>query len=283
MSNSAYWKGQYNTLMANQPKSSGSYYNQSFVDRMNEARSEVDGLTNERDSYEARANQSKDEYDAFSGTMRNYSDVYKNAENEFGVANAKNDYEKSKKALAMTQSALDALPSSINASSNRVLTQSQREARYNAMADKYNAIATSQTNQSSMYEQVWKNARENQSAYAKAEVASQYAKLGDYSNAWILAMNEYNNAANRLQSAKLNSSTLTADYRLWQSRQWANSYNVWYTNLNNALTRYLEELSNERAELLYRKESSTEEIKAKYMSGLGDKIRNNWFRINENR
>lgn len=252
MSSSAYWDSQYKNLMANRPPSSDSYYNQSFVDRMNEAQKDIDNLVSEKDKSWSAMNQKKDEYDAFSGSMREYNDVYNESKAKFGVEESQDTYEKSKKALALAQSTLDALPSTINASSNRVLTQSQREARYNALADRATRQIGIMTQQNSMYEQAWKNARENQATYAKAEMASQYAKLGDFNNAWISAMNEYDNAVRRIENAKVNLNLIRNDYRMWQTRQWSQANTVWYNKLNNALSRYVQALNTEHT--LYRLE-----------------------------
>ena len=252
MSSSSYWNSQYKNLMANRPPSSDSYYNQSFVDRMNEAQRDIDNLVSEKDKSWSAMNQKKDEYDAFSGSMREYNDIYNESKAKFGVEEGRATYEKSKKALALAQSTLDALPSTINASSNRVLTQSQREARYNALADRATRQIGIMTQQNSMYEQAWKNARENQATYAKAEMASQYAKLGDFNNAWISAMNEYDNAVRRIENAKVNLNLVRNDYRMWQTRQWSQANTIWYNKLNNALSRYVQALNTEHT--LYRLE-----------------------------
>lgn len=252
MSSSAYWDSQYKNLMANRPPSSDSYYNQSFVDRMNEAQRDIDNLVSEKDKSWSAMNQKKDEYDAFSGSMREYNDVYNDSKAKFGVEESQDTYEKSKKALALAQSTLDALPSTINASSNRVLTQSQREARYNALADRATRQIGIMTQQNTMYEQAWKNARENQATYAKAEMASQYAKLGNFNNAWISAMNEYDNAVRRIENAKVNLNLVRNDYRMWQTRQWSQANTIWYNQLNNALSRYVQALNTEHT--LYRLE-----------------------------
>lgn len=252
MSSSSYWDSQYKNLMANRPPSSDSYYNQSFVDRMNEAQRDIDNLVSEKDKSWSAMNQKKDEYDAFSGSMREYNDIYNESKSKFGVEEGQETYEKSKKALALAQSTLDALPSTINASSNRVLTQSQREARYNALADRATRQIGIMTQQNSMYEQAWKNARENQATYAKAEMASQYAKLGNFNNAWISAMNEYDNAVRRIENAKVNLNLVRNDYRMWQTRQWSQANTVWYNQLNNALSRYVQALNTEHT--LYRLE-----------------------------
>lgn len=252
MSSSSYWDSQYKNLMANRPPSSDSYYNQSFVDRMNEAQRDIDNLVSEKDKSWSAMNQKKDEYDAFSGSMREYNDIYNESKSKFGVEEGQETYEKSKKALALAQSTLDALPSTINASSNRVLTQSQREARYNALADRATRQIGIMTQQNSMYEQAWKNARENQATYAKAEMASQYAKLGNFNNAWISAMNEYDNAVRRIENAKVNLNLVRNDYRMWQTRQWSQANTIWYNKLNNALSRYVQALNTEH--MLYRLE-----------------------------
>ena len=252
MSSSSYWDSQYKNLMANRPPSSDSYYNQSFVDRMNESQRDIDNLVSEKDKSWSAMNQKKDEYDAFSGSMREYNDIYNESKSKFGVEEGQETYEKSKKALALAQSTLDALPSTINASSNRVLTQSQREARYNALADRATRQIGIMTQQNSMYEKAWKNARENQATYAKAEMASQYAKLGDFNNAWVSAMNEYDNAVRRIENAKVNLNLIRNDYRMWQTRQWSQANTIWYNKLNDALSRYAQALNTEHT--LYRLE-----------------------------
>lgn len=242
---SAYWNSQYNYYLTNRPPAPESYYNKSFVDKINEAQKNIDNLVAEKDKSWAATGQKQDAYNAFEGTMSSYGDIYNNAENEFGVKSAEGTYEESKKALALAESTLSALPSSINSSSNRVLTQSQREARYNALSNKQMNYRDNLMARSSAYEEVWKNARENQAAYAKAEMASQYSKLGDYNNAFVMAMNEYDDASKRLTQAKLDKMDWENQYRSWQHQQHQYANQVWRAKLNTALSRYLEALNTE--------------------------------------
>lgn len=245
MNSSAYWNSQYNYYMTHQPPKAESYYNQSFVDKMNEAQKNIDNLVAEKDKSWAATGQKQDEYDTFYGSMKEYGDVYKNAESEFGVKEAQDTYEKSKKALALAESTLSALPSSINSSSNRVLTQSQREARYNALATKQMSYNDNLLARSSAYEEVWKNARANQAAYAKAEIAGQYSKLSDYNNAFTNAMNEYMEAEDRLRRGEEELRNWQQDYRMWQINQWSNERTIWLKNMTTALDRYMEALNTE--------------------------------------
>lgn len=245
MNGSAYWDSQYNYYMANQPPKAESYYNQSFVDKINEAQKNIDNLVAERDKSWAATGQKQDEYDTFYGSMKEYGDVYKNAESEFGVKKAQDTYEKSKKALALAESTLSALPSSINSGSNRVLTQSQREARYNVLADKAMSYKNNLLARSSAYEEVWKKARQSQAEYAKAEIASQYSKLSDYNNAFTNAMNEYMSAQSKLTRGETELRNWQSQYRTWQFQKWSTANTVWYQNMNNALNRYIEALNTE--------------------------------------
>lgn len=243
--NSSYWNAQYNYLMANRPPKPESYYNQSFEDKIKEARQNIDNLVPERDKSWAATGQKQDEYDTFYGSMKEYGDVYKSAENQFGVKEAQDNYEKSKKALALAESTLSALPSHINSSSNRVLTQSQREARYNVLADKAMSYNNNLLARSSAYEEVWKKARQNQAEYAKAEIASQYTKLSDYNNAFTNAMNEYMNAENRIKKAEAELRSWQSDYRSWQYRQYSHENDIWFAKMTNALDRYMDTLDTE--------------------------------------
>lgn len=243
--NSAYWNSQYNYYMNNRPAKAESYYNQSFVDKIKEAQSNIDNLVAEKDKSWSATGQKQDEYNAFKGTMSSYDEVYTQSKSEFGIEEHRENYEKSKQALALAESTLSALPSSINSSSNRVLTQSQREARYNALSNRATAYRDNLLARSSAYEEVWKKAREEQATYAKAEIASQYGKLGDYNNAFVNAMNEYDQAEKRLTEARIEKLNWESDYRNWQFNQWQNAETVWFNNLNAALDRYVQALNTE--------------------------------------
>ena len=243
--NSAYWNSQYNYYMNNRPPKMESYYNQSFVDKIKEAQSNIDNLVAEKDKSWSATGQKQDEYNAFKGTMSSYDEVYTQSKSEFGIEEHRENYEKSKQALALAESTLSALPSSINSSSNRVLTQSQREARYNTLSNRAMAYRDNLLARSSAYEEVWKKAREEQATYAKAEIASQYGKLGDYNNAFVNAMNEYDQAAKRLTEARIEKLNWESDYRNWQFNQWQNAETVWFNNLNAALDRYVQALNTE--------------------------------------
>lgn len=245
MNGSAYWKSQLDYLKANQPPKSGSYYNQSFVDKMNEAQKNIDNLVAEKDKSWAATGQKQDEYNAFQGTMSEYSDVYTNSKAEFGVDEHQDTYEKSKKALALAESTLEALPSSINSSSNRVLTQSQRESRYNALANRQIAYRDNLMARTSAYEEVWKQARQNQADYAKAEIASQWRKLEDFNNAWLTSLDAYTKAEERLTKGRDELRSWQNQYRDWQFKQWESANNVWLKQYENALTRYSEALDTE--------------------------------------
>lgn len=245
MNSSTYWDNQYRNLMNNQPQKASSYYNQSFVDKINDAQKNIDNLVKEKDKSWSSVNQRQDDYDSFYGGMKKYGDVYKESENEFGVKNAQDNYEKSKKALALAESTLNALPSTINASSNRVLSQSQRESAYNTLADRAVRQRDAMQNRSSAYEDVWKNARQNQSAYAQAEMSSQWSKLGDYNNAFKIATDKYMDAEKRLMDSKLEKSTWQSEYRSWQYRQYGNAQSVWLGKMTTALNRYMQALNTE--------------------------------------
>ena len=97
----------------------------------------------------------------------------------------------------------------------------------------------------SAYEQVWKNARENQAAYAKAEIASQQSKLADYNNVWTMSMNNYLNAENKLRQATVDMLGTKQEFRNWQAQQYENANRVWMEKLDTALDRYREALNTE--------------------------------------
>lgn len=231
---SSYWQGQINYLQNNRPKAAESYYNQSFVDKINEARSNIDNLVSEKDKAWSATNQAQDTYDTFRGNMTSYGDVYKNSKSEFGIEDHQDTYEKSKKALALAESTLEALPSSINSSSNRVLTQSQREARYSVLADRANRYRSNVEARTSMYEEAWKNAREKAAAYSSETMAGQWNKLDSYNQAWMTSLQNYLDAGNRLSNAETELRNWQDDYRRWQSNQYNYEMSIWSKKLEYA-------------------------------------------------
>lgn len=230
----AYWDSQISYLQNNKPKSSDSYYNQSFVDKINEARTNIDNLVAEKDKAWSAANQAHDTYNAFRGDMTSYGDVYKGSKSEFGIEDHQDTYEKSKKALALAESTLEALPSSINSSSNRVLTQSQREDRYNVLSDRMNRYRSNLEGRTSMYEEAWKNAREAAATYASETMTGQWSKLDSYNQAWMTALNNYNNVGDRLARVELELRKWQDDYRTWQRNQYSQAMYVWSRQLDHA-------------------------------------------------
>ena len=62
MNDSAYWDSRYKYLMENQPPAASSFYNQSFVDRINEAQKNIDNLVLGNADWTASA--TKDELEA---------------------------------------------------------------------------------------------------------------------------------------------------------------------------------------------------------------------------
>lgn len=245
MNGSAYWDSQINYYLSTQPPKAESYYNKDFATKINEARQNIDNLVAEKDKSWAATGQRQDDYDAFRGSMSTYGEVYKQSKREFGVEEHQENYEKSKKALALAESTLSALPSSINSSSNRVLTQQQREARYNTLADRAMSYRDNLQAKTSAYEEVWKNAREQQATYAKAEMAGQYGKLSDYNNAYITAMNQYMKSEERLTQGKAELFEWESAYRDWQFNRWQYENDIWLKNLSSALARYTEALNTE--------------------------------------
>lgn len=250
MSSSSYWRGQLDYLSNNRPKSSESYYNQSFVDRMNEAQANIDNLVGEQNKSYSAIGQKQDEYDAFSGSMKSYGDVWKSRENEFGVEQAKDNYEESKKAIALAESTMEALPSSINNASNRVLTQEQRENRYNTLSSNVMRQQNMAIQRNSMYEEAWNNAREARSKDVNATIDAQWKQLDEFNNAWLNALNDYTKASERVSSAKNELANIQSDYRNWQYQQWSNALDIWTKEYEAATNRYIQALDTELAETL---------------------------------
>lgn len=245
--NSGYWNSVYNQW---KDRAAGinadNYYNQSFIDRMNDAQTNIDNLVSAENQANAKAEASKDAYDTFKGEMRHYADIDEEQENEFGVQTAFSQYEKSKDAIAATQAMINALPSTINANSNRVLTQSQRDAAFQRQYSRtYERRLTGATKEVSQYEGTWKQARENATKASVQIMASEQNKLSDFNKAWAAAMDNWYQAQENTIAAKYQKMDIESQYREWQRKQAANERQMALKEMSLALDAYIAAIKNE--------------------------------------
>ena len=242
-------RAQYDAI-ANSAPHPGNFYNQSFVDRIAAAQRNIDNLVAEKDKAYSAANQAKGDYDTFTGNMRSYADVRAEAEDEFGVKQAQDDYEKTKSALAMTESVLEALPSSISAHSGRVLTQEQRNLAYGRQADIVNRTQSGLSSAASTYEQAWKNARENQAAKAQAEMEVQRQNQQTLNAVWAGELNNFNQLQQNVSKSKMELLQEREAYQRWQNQQWQNEFAIWNAQLAAATQRVIEAIKSDYNETL---------------------------------
>lgn len=267
--NSGYWDSVYNQW---KDRAAGvnadNYYNQSFVDRMNQAQENIDNLVNAENQANSKVEASKDAYDTFKGEMRHYADISKEQEDEFGVQTAFSQYEKSKDAIAATQSMINALPSTINANSNRVLTQSQRDAAFQRQYQGYSRRLTSESTQTSQYEEAWKQARENSTKASVEIMASEQNKLADFNKAWAAAMDNWYQAQENVRTAKYQKMDIESQYREWQRQQAARDRQMALKEMTLALDAYVASIKNESAmrqsDILARVEYNKNRLKDAY-------------------
>lgn len=243
------------------------YYNQSFIDRMNEARNNIDGLVAEQDRANSVRQNSRDEYNTFVGEMKNYTVHSTEAENKFGVKTALNTYEESKKAVAATQQALNTLPSSINKTSNVVLNQSQRELAFNTAADKYNAALMTQQKMTDTYEKAFQQARENATNMANKLYQQQTDKAQQLNLIWVQNENAFSQAQDRLRQENSRLDMIALDYDMWQLNQHG-----------LALDKYAGELNNLYGELELARKNQMADLQAEvdYHANKVEETKKNW-------
>ena len=247
MNNSSYWNSVYNQWKdrANGVNAS-TYYNQTFIDRMNAAQDNIDNLVKSADQANSKVQASKDEYDTFKGEMRHYSEVDKENEEKFGVKTVFDEYEKSKDAVIATQTMINALPSSINANSNRVLTQSQREAAFQREYNRsYGRKLDIETSTANKYEETWKKARENATKASLATMNMQQANLENFNKAWASAVDNWNQAQRNVNTARYEKMNIESQYRQWQDQQAAAERKKAMMEMSAALDKYVASLKNE--------------------------------------
>jgi hypothetical protein len=218
-------------LESYKPAAAESFYNQSFIDRMNEAQAQIDGRYQEMNAAEIQKQESQDAYNTFKGEMRHYSELSKEAENKFGVATAKNDYEESKRAIESIEQTLDALPSTINANSERVMTQNRFELAYNAEATKWQARMNTQQNITDVNKKVWENARREADALAATGLAEQEAKAQYLATMWNVDVNMFAQYKQRWQDAREEKLKIEEQYRNWQYSRAQEEYMRWSKEL----------------------------------------------------
>lgn len=278
MNDANYWKNQLDILQSNPPKSSQNYYNQSFVDRMNEAQASIDNLVTEKDKSYSAYQQAQDDYDAFKGTVKRYEDVYRENEAKFGIENKYNDYEKSKEALLQIDRAMKMLPSSINRNAEVRLSQSEREFAYNREMDTYNKLMTTSTTNSEVFKDVWNKAREAQTEATNKEIGQQYSDLALKENYWISKLNAYNEAEEKWRQARLEKEAIGSEYRQWQEGQKKTEMKIYLSKLNAALARYNNALETQAQERLTNSYNQRlEQIKESY----ADKMISNYLANSE--
>lgn len=234
-------------LESYKPAAAESFYNQSFIDRMNEAQAQIDGRYQEMNAAEIQKQESQDAYNTFKGEMRHYSELSKEAENKFGVATAKNDYEESKRAIESIEQTLDALPSTINATSERVMTQNRFELSYNAQATKWQARMNTQQNITDVNKKVWENARREADALAATGLAEQEAKAQYLATMWNTDVNLFAKYKQRWQDAREEKLKIEEQYRNWQYSRAQEEYMRWSKEL--ASLRAAKALEEARAEI----------------------------------
>lgn len=192
------------------------FYNQSFVDRINEAQRNIDNLVSEKNQADSKRQQAQDAYDTFSGNMRNYSAFMDESENKYGVQTAMENYEKSKYAISAVEQSLDALPSTINRNSNVVMSQQRRELAYNAAANKWGQTMETRKQNADVNKEVWERARENANNYAEQLYGEQLKTQQDLSLQWADKTSMFQQATEKIQAAESLKWQTQSDYRNWQ-------------------------------------------------------------------
>jgi len=219
MATSAELWSNYMELQRQANVSPDSFYNQSFVDRMNDAQKNIDLMVEEKNQADSKRMQAQDAYDTFDGQMRNYSSMQDEAENKYGVTTAMENYEKSKYAVAAMEQTLSSLPSTINRTSNVVMSQQRRELAYNTQANKWEQSMRTKQAITDVNKEVWDNARKMSNEFAQQLYGEQESTREALSLQWSNATSEYQKSIDRWQDARLLLSELKSDYRSWQWQQ----------------------------------------------------------------
>ena len=219
MATSAELWSNYMELQRQANVSPDSFYNKSFVDRINDAQKNIDLMVEEKNQADSKRMQAQDAYDTFDGQMRNYSSMQDEAENKYGVTTAMENYEKSKYAVAAMEQTLTSLPSTINRTSNVVMSQERRELAYNTQANKWEQSMRTKQAITDVNKEVWDNARKMANSFAQQLYGQQESTREALSLQWSNATSEYQKSIDRWQDARTLLAEYKSDYRSWQWQQ----------------------------------------------------------------
>lgn len=267
LQSASYYQNKITELQSKGVPEAKDFYNQSFIDRMNEARNNIDNLVAEQDRANSVRQNSRDEYNTFVGEMKNYTVYSSEAENKFGVKTALNTYEDSKKAVAATQQALNTLPSSINATSNVVLSQSQRESAFNNAADKLNSTLVTQQKMSDTYEKAFQRAREEATNMANQLYREQATTAQRKNLVWLQHESAFSQAEEKLRQMRAQLDFAAIDYSTWQLNQAGMALDKYNAELNGVYRELELVRQNERADI---------QAKADYHAEKAQEARESW-------
>lgn len=250
MATSAELWSNYMELQRQANVSPDSFYNKSFVDRINDAQKNIDLMVEEKNQADSKRMQAQDAYNTFDGQMRNYSSMQDEAENKFGVTTAMDNYEKSKYAVAAMEQSLAKLPSTINANSNVVLTKDKMERIYNYEANKWENNMRTKQGIVDVNKQAWDNARKNANMYAEAMYQAQENQRNALSLAWSVQRDEYQRAIDRWNDAQTLLAETKSDYRSWQWQQASQANAYARAKAQDAFNDYIFQYNREMQDML---------------------------------
>lgn len=197
-----------------------------YTGKANEQYNKYNAQYNNAQNYENQYN------DAFAN-RQTYGDFMNQAEDEKGVAAARQAYNDSARAVAATQQAMLALPSTTNRNSNVVLTQAQRNAALNNQMNKYNTTLASNVAAQDVYHQAYQDVLNQAMNVAAGNYQSQQDALAEQMNRYQSAYN----VANQIYANALNQENLLRDVYAKMYQDEANhaqmEYNYWYGNLQD--------------------------------------------------
>ena len=197
-----------------------------YTGKANEQYNQYNAQYNNAQNYENQYN------DAFAN-RQTYGDYMKQAEDEKGVAAARQAYDDSARAVAATQQAMLALPSTTNRNSNVILNQAQRNAALSNQVNRYNNALASNVQAQGAYQTAYNNILNEAMTLAAGNYQSQQdalnAQMAQYQNAYNVANQAYSNALNQENLLRDVYAKMYQDEYNHQQME----YNYWYGNLQD--------------------------------------------------
>lgn len=241
----------YNTYFGSKPVSdwtaNGSAESgHNFIDQINEQKGNISAIEGKYNEQQGLLDDARNTYQDLFKNQQGYGELYKQAEREKGVDDARAQYQKSLASVNATQSAMNNLPSSINAGSNVVLNAAQRNAALGNQMTKFQNTLDYQTRQNAGDLSRYQTALGAAQDLAKTIMGQEQAKVATSLQDYQSQMNQINNLYNQVLQERQIMRSIYGNMYEEEYRHMQQELEAWAQNLQAETQRYAQDQETAR-------------------------------------